>query len=106
MARWSLYLVRTRADALYAGVSTDVARRLREHAGSGRGAKALRARGPLRLAYQVEIGERALALAAERRVKRLRKRDKEAIVAAAMDRAQLLAALGLAPEIPGAGALP
>lgn len=96
MAQWSLYLVRTRAGALYAGVSTDVGRRLAEHGGA-RGAKALRSRGPLALAYHVAIGSRALAQAAEARVKRLPKRYKESLVAAAPDRERLLAALGLAP---------
>lgn len=95
MAQWSLYLVRTRAGALYTGVATDVARRLAEHGGA-RGAKALRSRGPLALVYQVPIGDRALAQAAEARVKRLPRQRKESIVAALPDRDALLEALGLA----------
>lgn len=96
MAQWSLYLVRTRAGALYTGVAVDVARRLAEHGGA-RGAKALRSRGPLALVYQVPIGERGLAQAVEARVKRLPRQRKEAIVACGPDRDALLAALGLAP---------
>ena len=49
MNGWSLYLIRDAAGRLYTGISTDVARRLAEHA-AGRGARALRGRGPLALA--------------------------------------------------------
>ena len=98
MAGWSLYVVRTRSGALYTGITTDVARRMREHAGQPRGAKALRSRGPLLLAYRVEIGERALAQSAERRMKRLPKRDKESIVAEMPGVERLLARLGVTPS--------
>jgi putative endonuclease len=94
VAAWSLYLVRTRQGALYAGVATDVARRMKEHAGAGgRGAKYLRSRGPLQLAYRVELGDRALALRAEARLKRLAKAVKEEIVASAPGARELLARL-------------
>lgn len=91
MAVWSLYLIRTRHGTLYAGVATDVARRMREHEGAGgRGSRYLRSRGPLQLVYRAEIGGRSLALRAEARIKRLAKREKEAIVIAAPDAAALL----------------
>ena len=52
MQDWHIYLVRTRHGSLYNGVATDVARRLVEHEGAGgRGAKYLRSKGPLQLAY-------------------------------------------------------
>lgn len=94
MAAWSLYLIRTRHGTLYAGVATDVARRMSEHEGAGgRGSKYLRSRGPLELVYSVEIGDRALALRAEARIKKLAKETKEGIVAAAPGAAALLARL-------------
>jgi putative endonuclease len=94
VAAWSLYLIRTRQGALYAGVATDVARRVKEHAGNGgRGSKYLRSRGPLELVYSVEIGDRAQALRAEARIKGLAKVEKERIVAAAPGAAALLARL-------------
>lgn len=96
MSIWRLYLVRTRSGALYAGITTDVSRRLSEHGGGdGRGSKYLRAKGPLRLAYQVEIGGRALALKAERRIKGLAKREKEEIASSAPNADDLLRLLGL-----------
>ncbi len=80
MNEWSFYLIRTRHDALYAGITTDLSRRLSEHESSEKGAKYLRSKGPLTLVYQAKIGSRALALKVERRVKKLRKRKKEEIV--------------------------
>lgn len=97
MATWSLYLLRTRRGALYTGIATDVERRLREHAaGSARGARSLRAQGPLALVYRVELGSQGLALQAERRVKRLSKPGKEQLVSECPAAVVLLERLGLA----------
>jgi putative endonuclease len=41
---WFLYLVRTADNALYTGITTDVARRFLQHQ-TGKGAKALRGKG-------------------------------------------------------------
>ncbi|WP_155829329.1 GIY-YIG nuclease family protein [Halomonas huangheensis] len=70
MPLWYVYVVETAAGALYTGISTDVVRRLEEHR-SGRGAKALRGRGPLTLVHQVPVGDRSEALREEARIKRL-----------------------------------
>jgi putative endonuclease len=93
---WFLYLIRTRDCALYTGITTDVARRLAEHGGTdGRGAKYLRARGPLRVVYQVEIGNRDMALKAERRIKKLPKEKKERLVDSSPSAGELLRILHL-----------
>lgn len=89
---WHVYIIRTRSGALYTGITTDVARRMREHGGgSGRGAKYLRSRGPLELVYTAEVGGRGTALTLERRIKALPKREKEALVAASPSAAGLVA---------------
>ena len=81
MQDWYIYLVRTRYGSLYTGIATDVARRLAEHEQvNGRGAKYLRSKGPLELAYQAKIGDRALALKVECCIKKLGKGQKESIV--------------------------
>ncbi len=81
MSAWHLYLVRTAQGTLYAGVATDVERRLREHESGGpRAAKYLRGRGPLELVLAHEIGPRELALRVERRVKRLPRARKEQLL--------------------------
>ena len=75
--RWFLYLVRTEDDKLYTGITTDVERRFHQHQ-SGKGAKALRGKGELKLAF---YGEHSLALRLEYRIKQLTKRQKERLVA-------------------------
>ena len=80
MSLWSLYLIRTADNSLYTGITTDVARRLMQHQ-SGKGAKALRGKGELTLAFSAPVGERSLALRMEYRIKQLTNRQKERLVA-------------------------
>jgi putative endonuclease len=91
---WSVYLIRSAGGALYTGVTTEVERRLEQH-GAGRGSKFLRGRGPLELVYRRRVGARSLALRVEHALKRLEKREKEALVAASPSRSRLLRRLGL-----------
>ncbi len=96
MQDWHIYFVRTRYGSLYTGIATDVARRLAEHdQENGRGAKYLRSKGPFELAYQTKIGDRALALKAERCVKKLSKDKKESIVTTKPTAEELVKLLGL-----------
>ena len=76
MTPWFLYLIRTADNKLYTGITTDVERRYQQHQ-SGKGAKALRGKGELTLAFSAPVGDRSLALRAEYRVKQLTKRQKE-----------------------------
>lgn len=94
---WFLYIVRSHDASLYTGITTDVARRLQEHAGDGSkpGARYLRARKQLQLVYSVAVGDRSLASKAEWRVKRLSKADKEKLVQQAPEASALLAQLAL-----------
>ena len=81
MPEWSVYLLRCADDSLYTGIATDVDRRIREH-GSGKcGAKRLRGRGPLTLAFEHVVGDRAAASRVEHHIKQLAKLDKERLVA-------------------------
>ena len=50
MTPWYLYLIRTADNKLYTGITTDVERRYQQHQ-SGKGAKALRGKGELTLAF-------------------------------------------------------
>jgi putative endonuclease len=81
MADWYLYIIRCNDGNLYTGITTDVARRFSEHQHNGdTGAKYLRGRGPLTLGFQKNIGSRSLALAVERKVKKLSKVKKKALI--------------------------
>ena len=77
MAEWSVYLLRCGDGSIYTGIATDVARRVREHESSSKGAKYLRGRGPLRLVLVQAIGSRGLASKVEYKLKSLPKTQKE-----------------------------
>lgn len=101
MQIWHIYFIRTRYGSLYTGIATDVERRLAEHEqANGRGAKYLRSKGPLEIAYQTEIGDRALALRVERGIKKLNKNQKESIVKTTPVGEELLHLLGLSEGAP------
>jgi putative endonuclease len=79
MAKWHVYLLRCGDGSLYAGVTTDLTRRVREH-GAGTGAKYTRARLPVRLVWSVGVASRSAAQKREAAVKKLSRREKLALV--------------------------
>jgi len=93
---WTLYLLRTERGSLYTGITTDLARRLRQHRGELRGAaRYTRGCRELTLVYHCAVGDHRTALQAEARIRHLRKTDKERLIAAQPERAALLQQLGL-----------
>lgn len=77
---WYIYLIRMRNNALYCGITTDVERRFSEHQ-RGIGAKALKGKGPLELAWSHQAGStRSSASKLEYKIKRLTKSQKESLV--------------------------
>lgn len=80
-SQWQLYLVRTSSGSLYAGISTDPKRRLRQHQGElTGGARALRGKGPLQLVWTFTVCNRSHASTLEYQLKQLKKTDKERLV--------------------------
>jgi len=92
MTVWSVYLIRAAGGVIYTGIATDVDRRVGEHR-AGRGAKYLRGRAPMTVVYRRRLGDRSLALRLERRLKRMNKSEKEALVRAKPSLRRLLAML-------------
>ncbi len=92
MSDWSLYIIRTAHNQLYTGITTDVERRLNQHR-SGKGAKALRGKGELRLAFSQPLGDRSLALRLEYRIKQLTRAQKERLITDEAAFAALLASV-------------
>ncbi|OLQ84850.1 hypothetical protein BIY21_04810 [Vibrio ponticus] len=77
---WSVYFVRTRSNSLYCGITTDVARRFEQHA-TGKGAKALKGKGPLILEWHCSLNHsRSLASKVEYHLKQQTKSTKEALI--------------------------
>ncbi|MBZ5589846.1 MAG: GIY-YIG nuclease family protein [Acidobacteriia bacterium] len=74
-----VYILRCRDGSLYTGSAKDVAARLRLHE-AGRAACYTRGRRPLALAWSCEVATWGEALREERRIKRLRRADKEALI--------------------------
>ena len=90
---WMLYILRCADGSYYTGISTDVQRRLREHsgeAGRNKGAKALRGKGPLQLAFQIQLANKSEALKLEYRIKQLSKTGKESLVRGKLDPRSLI----------------
>jgi len=88
---WSLYIIKTRLNTLYTGISTDVDRRFKEHSGdSKKAARYLRGKGPLELVWQHPVGSKREALMIESRIKKLNRRQKQGLIDGQMDPISLL----------------
>ncbi|MEP0073079.1 MAG: GIY-YIG nuclease family protein [Marinomonas sp.] len=84
--QWSIYMIKTRMNTLYTGISLDVMRRFKEHSGdSKRAARYLKGKGPLELVWQQEVGTKSDALKLEYQVKKLNKRQKLQLINGAID---------------------
>jgi putative endonuclease len=78
-AEWFVYLIRTAEDKLYCGITNDLERRFKQHE-AGKGAKALRGRGPLKLVWSQTLRTKSEALKTENAIKKLNKEKKERLV--------------------------
>ena len=92
-SNWSLYIIKTRLNTLYTGISTDVDRRFKEHSGdSKKGARYLRGKGPLELVWQHSVDSKSQALMIENRIKKLNRRQKQHLIEGRIDPVSLLVA--------------
>lgn len=81
MSEWYIYIIKTRLNTLYTGITTDVARRFNEHSGQGKaGAKYLKGKGPLELVWHQQVDSKSDAAKLEYRVKQLSKKQKLSLV--------------------------
>ncbi|CDS99126.1 GIY-YIG nuclease family protein [Vibrio coralliirubri] len=78
-ADWVVYLIRNRHNALYCGVTNNLERRFEQHQ-TGKGAKALKGKGPLKLVWSFDVGSKSEALKTEYAIKKLPKSRKEKLV--------------------------
>lgn len=82
MPIWFVYILRCADDTLYTGVTTDPARRLREHNAGGKlGARYTRARRPVQLIHRETAANRSEACLRERAIKKLDRNAKLALAA-------------------------
>lgn len=83
-SRWELYILRCGDNSLYIGTTTDLTRRLEEHA-SGKGGAYTRTRLPVTLLYREPHVDRAAAQRREERLKRWTKRKKLVLISSNLD---------------------
>ena len=80
-ARWWVYLLQCSDQTLYAGITTDLSRRLQEHNGeSGVGARYTRSRRPVRLVWSEPSDSRSAASKREAAIRRLSRSQKERLI--------------------------
>lgn len=79
-SRWQVYILAAASGALYTGITTDVARRRREHADGRRGARFFRFAAAARLVYLEPQVSRSSASKREAAIKRLTRQQKLALI--------------------------
>ena len=72
---WYVYIISCSDNSLYTGISNDVDRRIKQHAG-GQGAKYFRGRKPMQLVYLESGHTRSTASQREAEIKSLSKDEK------------------------------
>ena len=98
-ASYWVYIVQCADGSYYAGIATDVQRRLMEHNGitakrspatararrpaKGKGARYTSARRPVTLVFEARCASRSEAMREEARIKRLTRRQKQSLIRAA-----------------------
>jgi putative endonuclease len=77
---WFLYILRCQDNSLYAGITTDVERRLKEHNESPKGARYTRARRPVTLLISWPYLNRSVATKAEIQFKKFSRKKKQSYI--------------------------
>lgn len=76
---WSVYIILTRKNRFYTGISTDIERRFQQHL-NGRGAKFFRGDGPIRIVFRENGLSRSEASKREASIKKLSRAQKERLI--------------------------
>ena len=77
---WYVYLLRCNDNSLYAGITTDISRRLHQHNHTKLGAKYTRAKRPVTLVFLETASNKSTASKREYQLKKLTKTAKEELV--------------------------
>lgn len=76
---WFLYILECSDGSLYAGITKNIARRIKQHS-SGKGSRILRGKLPVKLVYQETHSDRSSALKREIQIKKLSRNEKMSLV--------------------------
>jgi putative endonuclease len=77
---WKTYILKCADGTLYAGITTDLERRIEEHNDSKLGAKYTAGRRPVELVYSKKFKNRSLASKEENRIKKLTREEKQELI--------------------------
>ena len=80
MSDWFVYMLRCADNSLYTGVTADIERRVVEHNAEKSITKYTRVRQPVSVAYFEKVASRSEACQREAQLKKLTKKNKEALV--------------------------
>lgn len=83
---WYVYMIRASDQSLYTGVTTDVARRFKEHCGKARAARFFRGRQPLEVVYTEAHPDRSSAQKREASIRKLGREGKLELVGRGLKR--------------------
>lgn len=96
---WFVYMIRTSDAQVYTGITTDMARRWREHESGKAGARYFRGRKPVQLCYLESDHDRSSASQREYAIKALTTVAKKQLIAAQLTQTQILIALHQLEEL-------
>lgn len=73
---WFVYIIQNEKGHYYTGITTDLVRRFKEHAGSKKGAKFFNTGAPVEMVFSKKFANRSLASKFESSVKKLTRKEK------------------------------
>lgn len=76
-SEWFVYIIRADDDSLYTGITTDLARRLKQHQSGKGGAKYFRGRSAIDYVYTESGHNRSSAAVREAQIKKLTRQQKK-----------------------------
>lgn len=86
---WYVYIIECSDKSLYAGVTSDIERRMKEH-NSGKGGRYTKARAPVTLVYSETFKTKSEALSREAQLKKWSRAEKKALTEKDCHRLRLL----------------
>jgi putative endonuclease len=96
---WFVYMIRTSDAQVYTGITTDMARRWREHESGKAGARYFRGRKPVQLCYLESDHDRSSASQREYAIKSLTTIAKKQLIAEQLTQTRMLIALHQLEEL-------
>ncbi len=97
---WFVYMIRTSDAQVYTGITTDMARRWREHESGKAGARYFRGRQPMQLCYLETDHDRSSASQREYAIKSLNATAKKQLIADQLTQTKVLITLHQLEELP------